>query len=287
MIMKGQNGWQSTEAGQHFQEKLTDEHTLTVLNRLLDKIDSLEQTVEKIAIATEQGPGYVSMVTDMVDETVRNSAARGVDIEQRLGTALHLAERLTAPETVEKLDQLIRFAEHAPGLMSMTTDIVDETMRKSSEKGIDIGERLGQASVMLEKLTAPETMEKLNQLMILADQAPGLISMFTDIVDEAMSRAKARGIDLEAHLDTGLQLAERITSPEIRDKAGDMLDINVLKFLATSGKALAEVSNQPVKKVGPFGALRALNNPDMQRVLGFLLAVGKNLGQQMQAESQQ
>ncbi len=228
MIMKGQNGWQSTEAGQHFQEKLTDEHTLTVLNRLLDKIDSLEKTVEKIATATEQGPGYVSMVTDMVDETIRNSAARGVDIEQRLGTALHLAERLTAPETVEKLDQLIRFA----------------------------------------------------------DQAPGLISMFTDIVDEAMSRAKARGIDIEAHLDTGLQLAEKITSPEMRDKAGDMLDINVLKFLATSGKALAEAINQPVKKVGPLGALRALSNPDMQRVLGFLLAVGKNLGQQLNEESQ-
>ncbi|MCB9008570.1 MAG: hypothetical protein H6656_14575 [Ardenticatenaceae bacterium] len=105
---------------------------MAALTRLLDRIESLEQTVNTLADLVQQGPGMAAMVGDMVDETVRSTAARGVDVEQRLQTALTLAEKLTAPAMVDKLDRLLALADEAPGMAAMVGDMVDETVRSAA-----------------------------------------------------------------------------------------------------------------------------------------------------------
>ena len=128
--VKDHNGWTTTEAGKHLQSRLNEERTVAAIDRLLDRIETLESAVEKLTIAMERGPGMISMVADMADEQYRKAAQNGVDIEQRLANALTIAEKLTAPEMVEKLNSLLKFTEQAPGLISMTMDMADEGYRR-------------------------------------------------------------------------------------------------------------------------------------------------------------
>jgi len=192
-------------------------------------------------------------------------------------TLLRVLDKLEALE--EKIDRITALTDQAPGLLSIATDMADEAIMGAQQKGISLEARLSNALFLVEQLTAPEQVEKLQGLLKLADQTPGLVSMVTDMVDEAMSSAQEKGIDVSAHVQTGLALATRLTAPEIKERAESMLDIQALEFLATSGKALAEGSQMPVKRVGMWGLMRQLRDPDIQQSLGLLMNIAKKLGQ--------
>jgi len=243
--------WTTTKAGQNLQKRLTNEHTLNSLDGLLAKIDSLEKAVSNLTVMMQQGPGMVAMVTDMADEAYRKADASGVSVDERLGNAIVLAEKLTAPAMVEKLNGLMSLADQAPGLVAMTMDMVDEGYRKADANGVSIDERLGNAMVLAEKLTAPAMVEKLDGLMTLADQAPGLVAMTMDMFDEGMKGAIDKGLDLQA----------------LGDIAG------------ASNRALTAAKAEPPAKVGGiFGLLRVLKDNDRQKGLGFLMNFLKHLG---------
>ena len=202
------------------QAKLNEPQTVAALTRLLDRIESLEQTVNTLADLVTQGPGMAAMVGDMVDETVRSAAARGVDVEQRLQTALTLAEKLTAPAMVDKLDRLLALADEAPGMAAMVGDMVDETVRSAAARGVDIEARLRAGLAIAEKLTAPDMVAKLDQLLAFANEAPGLVAMVGDMVDET-----AVTLDLESRLKMGLQIAEKATQPANLAQLGEMFEV--------------------------------------------------------------
>ena len=339
MSENGVNGWQSTEAGQALQARLGSEVTLMALTRLLDRIDSLEKTVVTLTEAVNQAPGMVAMVGDMADEAVGNAAKRGVDVEERLRTAMALAEKLTAPKTAAQIDQLLALADQAPGVMAMVGDMADEAIGNAAKRGVDVEQRFRAGLTMLEKLTEPKMMAQLDQLMALADQAPGIVAMVGDMADEAIGNAAKRGvdveqrlragvamlekltepkmmaqldqlmalgeqapgivamvgdmadeaigkmhangIDLEERLQVGLMAAERLTSPEMAGALPVLTDGNLINVLGMTGEALKEGMAMPERKVGAFGLLRELNNPDMQRGLSLLLNFGKAFGRKL------
>ena len=223
MSGNGMNGWPDTPAGHGLQQRLHDERTLLALTRLLDRIDSLEKTVDTLTQAIEQAPSMAAMVGDIVDEGYRSAAAQGIDVEARLRTALALADKLTAPEMVARLDHLLALADQAPGMAAMVGDIVDESYRTAAANGIDIEERLREALGLAERLTAPEMIVSLKALT-----APGTVV-----------------------------------------------------FLGHTVTALAEAQATPAPKVGLWGMLRALNDPDRQTAIGFLLNFAKLIGQRL------
>ncbi|MCB8981291.1 MAG: DUF1641 domain-containing protein [Ardenticatenaceae bacterium] len=154
------------------QAKLNEPQTVAALTRLLDRIESLEQTVNTLADLVQQGPGMAAMVGDMVDETVRSAAARGVDIEARLRAGLAIAEKLTAPEMVAKLDQLLAFADEAPGLVAMVGDMVDETA-----VSLDLESRLRMGLQIAEKATQPANLAQLGEMFeVLLEAESGMLS---------------------------------------------------------------------------------------------------------------
>ena len=109
---------------------MNDPQTAAALTRLLDRIDTLEQTVNTLARLLEQGPGLVSIAADSVDDAFRQATAAGVDVDARLRAALQMAEKLTAPDMVQaKLDRLFTLVDQAPGLVSMATDTVDDAFQ--------------------------------------------------------------------------------------------------------------------------------------------------------------
>jgi uncharacterized protein (UPF0335 family) len=214
------------------QAKLNEPNVVGALTRLLDRIDSLEQTVEKLTTAVEQAPGMMAMAADAVDDVYAQAAAKGVDVDARLRTALAMAERLTAPEMLARLDGLLMMAEQAPGLSAMAADAVDDVYRQAAERGVDIDARLRAGLEIAEKLTAPEMIANLNQVLAMAEQGPGLAAMIADMVDDAFRRAGEKGIDIDGRLRAGLEITEKLTSPEM------LANLDGLVTMANQGPGL-------------------------------------------------
>ena len=268
------------------QARLNEPQTAAALNRLLDRIETLEQTVGRLADVLEQAPGMVAMVGDMADETVRQAAARGVNVEERLKTALALAERLTAEETAVKLNQLLDLADQLPGTLAMMGDMMDETVRRAASNGVDIEARLRAGLTMAEKLTAPEMVAKLDQLLAMADQAPGMIAMMGDIVDESIRRAGESGINIEAMVRQGARAGAKFSALMESEEFDALMESGILDPEAVAsvgkvGRALIASQQQPLEPVGLFGLLSAMRDPNMQRALGFLATFGAEFGKQI------
>ncbi len=187
--------WEDTPAGRQVQARLSEERTLLAIDRLLARLDTVEEAVKGLEQTMQQGPGMVAMVADMADEAYRSADANGVSIDDRLKNALTLAEQLTHPDMVQKLNDLVSLTNQLPGIVAMAVDTVDEGMRTARDNGLE-----------------PETLV---------------------------------------------------------DWAGQF------------GRAMREAKNEPVSKVGLFGMIRALNDPDRQKALGFSLNFLKHLGKQM------
>ncbi|NRB51947.1 MAG: DUF1641 domain-containing protein [Saprospiraceae bacterium] len=243
--------WPETDAGKRIQVRLSEDQTLDALDRLLQRIETLETAVTNLTVLMRQGPGLVAMAGDMVDEAYRKSDEAGVSIDARLKNALTIAEKLTAPRMVAQLDRLVSFTNQLPGLMAMQADIVDEAYRKADAQGVNIEERLGVALQLAEKMTQPQVAEKLDALLKVGDQLPGMMAMTVDMVDEGMRKAIANGFDPQTLADTASAANTALT------------------------KAKAEA---PAKVGGIFGLLKLIKDPDRQKGLGFLMNFLKHFG---------
>ena len=226
MNSKEQGNWQDTPAGKELQSQLADGETLAGLSRLLGRIDDLEKTVDRLSGVIEQGPGLVAIATDAVDDEIRRVNDEGGDVEARLRSALTLADRLTAPDMVAKLDAALTTLDRLPGLVSMTVDVLDETARNAAAKGVVVEERIQAGLQIAERLTHPDMVAKMDEMLGMMDRLPGLMSMVVDMGDEAMRQAAAQGIDLEQKVKTGLHLADTMTSPEMVNRMEKMIDLS-------------------------------------------------------------
>ena len=259
------------------QARLNEPQTTAALMRLLDRIDTLEASVNRLADMMAQAPAFVAMTGDMVDESYQQAAAQGVDLEGRLQTALGLAEKLTRPEMTAKLERLMEMADTAPGFVAMVGDMADETYRQAAVEGVYIEERVQAGLGLAEKLTRPEMVANLNQLIDMAQTAPSFIAMLGDIADEAYRNAQAQGVDIESLVRKG---AGAVSQLEALLDSG-VLEPDAVATVGAAGKALALASKEEIRPVGLFQLLGALRDPDTQRALGFLMNVGKHLGQQL------
>ncbi|MDA0242461.1 MAG: DUF1641 domain-containing protein [Chloroflexi bacterium] len=264
-----------------WQARLNEPHTAAAMDRLLDRLDRLEQTVSRLADAVEQAPAYIAMAGDMVDGLANTAVQRGISLDERLQTTLALAERLTSPEMTTRLNQLLDLAESAPSYTAMLADMADDALN-----GADIEMRLKSALALADRLTTPAMTARLNQLLDLTDQAPHLLAMLGDMADDTFRQAQAQGLNLEMLARKGLhasvKFSELIESPEfdIMLESG-ILDPQAVTVVGKAGRALANSSQQPMEPIGLWGLLGALRNPEMQKALGFLVRFGQQFGSQM------
>ncbi len=200
------------------------------------RLDRIEQQLDRLLGIVDQAAPAVGMATDAVDELAAGLQQRGVDVDQRVQGALTLLDALSAPGTLEALQQVIdalprllpvvQIAADLEDTVGMTLDVMDGLAARAIDQGIDIEERVGHATRLAVGLTSGEVVEHLSQLI---DAAPGLLSatrtgeMFGRSVDDA-----------------------------VRD-------------------------GQP-PEVGFWGLLRALREPEVQRAAGFAIAVARRVG---------
>lgn len=196
-------------------------------------------------------------------------------------TEVLLQRLLEKIEGIEKtLGSLNPLIEQAPGFIAMTGDTLDATMQKLQASGVDLNQRVNDVLDLSEKLTRAETIKQLSTMLDLAQQAPGFIGMMADTLDAYMQQVKSRGLDVEKGLFQGLEAALRLAStlnPErirLLERLLGALDEGVLKSLV---KALD--TSSPVSSVGMMGLMKQMNDPDVQRALGFITRFAKTFGQ--------
>lgn len=222
-----------------------------------------------------------------------------------------LADRLNDPQTsealhrlldrAESLDQLLQAAGELPNLIAIATDFFDAISRQASQDGIDLEQRATQLVKLLGKVTEPANMQaieklvdrlpKLDQGSALLDELPNLLATAMDVFDEWAKDLKADGIDLENSVRQGLNaalyLGGQIQKEEL-DRIGFLLKSDVMSenSVATVGMAGSALSSchrgtceHPVpKRVGIFGLLGSLRDPNTQRALSFGLQFAKCFG---------
>ncbi len=143
-----------TEAGKKVKARFREDRTLEAIDHLLSRIETLEKAVEGLTNLLQQGPGLIAMTGDMVDEAYRKADERGINIEQRLRSVGTIAEKLTDPKMVKRIDSLIDTAEKMPGIIAMTMDMVDAGMKTAIHHGYNpsiLAETAGTANTALTK----------------------------------------------------------------------------------------------------------------------------------------
>ena len=261
-------------AAEQLHDRLNDPKVADGLNRLLDQLD------------------LISFAVESVDGFIR----RGEVITESVASAVGEMKVLDNEQTASLLQKAPQLMETGTKLAEAAGDMdVDELAR----------------SKVLQRLTDPETLDLLNQMLdrlplaaFLLESLEGFIQRGDTIADNVadmvgelkLSEMKIDPDQLAAFMKTlpqlraaGEQLLDSHLLGEGLPKAIDagvslvesgMLDKEIVDLLGELGRKGAdtyrEVSSTPVEPIGGlFATLRATKDPDVQKSVGFFFAFAK------------
>lgn len=222
------------------QERINEPETAERLSRLLDRLESIENTLERVEEAVSQGPALVSTLADIADDAADRAHESGIDLDQRIRLSLALADKLTEPTTVDalsgllarmdKIEQLTALLDDLPGFISMMVDAVDEIYAGAESVGISIDARVRSTFALGEKLTAPATVDALDQ--VLDADAVGFVGM----LGETLARCQKECLSQEEPYSATLWQTMRAgRDPDLRRALGFLVN-----FGKMFGKGMAE-----------------------------------------------
>ncbi len=231
-----------------------EEENQVTLEMILGKLDKIESTVNRLEQAAELAPEALSLATNLMDDTAGYIQENGQNLEERTTLNLQLLDRLSQPETVQKLNALLDLADQLPQIISNVTNMVDDMMGKAVENGIDLEERIEKLQTMVNWATSPKVLDKANAALEAVEQTDDMITFAVDQLDEFVMVLQNHGLDAKEMSEDGL------------------------KFLSMIVSAHHKVIQNPPQKVGLWDMFRTLSDPDFQKFLGFVTALGKNIG---------
>ena len=228
----------------------------TSTDQITQRLDRIEAMLEQLTATYQMAPPMVSMLIDTVDEVAAKSTKQGISIEERVKSIGSILSRLSEPGTADKIHGLLDMVELTPGMVSMATDVFDEYARDSALSGISLDERIHGMLNIFNKLTDPGMIGKIDTLIQLSDQIPGLIAMTVDSIDEV-----ARGT--------------HYLGPQNLTLIKTAIQANQYAF-----------TTEPTKVGGIFGILKILKDEDVQKMLGFLVNFAKAFGKKIDQNNQ-
>jgi hypothetical protein len=124
----------------------------------------------------------------------------------------------------------------------------------------------------------------------LIEQAPNAIALLGDVFDEYAEQAAARGIPLEQivpELGRAFEAMLRLlTSTHMRQLLdSDLLLPGAVSALGTAARAMAAAACAPETKLGLFGTLAAMREPEVQRAVGFAVDLARRFGASAEVSS--
>ncbi len=162
------------------------------------------------------------------------------------------ANALTRVEQkLDKLEQRLAFLDQMPAVLEAGVSTADDLARTHQ-----LHERMERALVLVETLTRPETLQKLEQLVELANAAPDHLAGILGTVDDLASQARDQGLDLGALV------------PDLAN-------------MALSSLRAMQQARTHVDEPGLFAVLGALRDPDVSRAFGFGLQFARTLGKDL------
>lgn len=269
------------------------DRTNELLEQILGRLDRLEARIDAVAGPVAEAAPMVATTVDVADETLRELAARGIDVEARARAAFGLVEKVTAPEATAAAEQALDLALELPNTVATVVDIVDGAMRDLQARGVNVHERLTAAIDMLVTVTEPKTLAALGNLsrafptiepyLEHIEELPNMVATVFDIGDEVMAAALAQGLDPEKLLKNGLFLTNRLVELLDRPEFLALLDSGVLSprtlsVMSRVADALSESAEEPTGHIGPFGLIGTLRDRDVQTSLDFGIRVARKLG---------
>jgi len=155
-----------------------------------------------------------------------------------------LEKRLQDPETrqvlarlldrLDTIEEAMDTLQQMPDVLRTTTDVVDDELTRAADRDVVLDERAREALTLAEKLTEPETVDVLSTLIDrldqleavarLAEDVPDATMVAVDTIDDALTRAAARGVVVDERAREGLMLLEKMTEPDTAAALGAVLD---------------------------------------------------------------
>lgn len=142
-----------------------DDRILAALARIEARLDRVEQCLARTDALAGSVPATLAAVTDTIDEHIAQLTNHGVDVDDRIRRLVRLVEPLTRPETIDALRQSIETLREVPAMVATVADTVDGAISRLAEQGIDVDERLQIVARVAERLTAPEALAAVRELL--------------------------------------------------------------------------------------------------------------------------
>lgn len=183
-----------------------------------------------------------------------------------------------------------------PDTLAIATDAFDAWAEEQQRRGVDLDGHAAHAVALSLTLTDPRVAADLERLIALlpkllpvaelAATFEPTTAMAFDMADELVRSLDARGIDVEARIRQVIGLVERVTEPAFHQHLEALLDTAPALAAATRtgelfGHAVDDVVAAPPPPVGLVGLVRALGNPDVQRAVGFAIALAERIGRRL------
>jgi len=206
------------------------------------------------------------------------------------------------PKTVEQV-LFERMGVSVEDLVAAGTDYVDEEAVRAADAGIEIDHRLSGLGTLIEKLTEPDTVSALLELLDrlptlaklvkLSNELPQFMAMLANGMEDYQQRCAADGIELEKAVRNGLRallyLGSNVDDEQVQ-RIGDLLATDILnppalhvmdKVAKSLDTAQQQLCTATPERVGMLGLLNALRDPQMQHSLAFAVQFGKCFGRNL------
>jgi hypothetical protein len=218
------------------------------LERIAARLDALERKID--AMGHNGGSG---------------SALSASTLEGRL------AARIDRIETL--VDTFGTFAERLPVVADAAATGASWAWSQAEQRGVDPIATGQRAAALGLTLAHPDNLALAERL--LASKANLVLALDAlDAIDPA---------DVEIVVKQGSSLTKTLAAvlraPELARLLQAGADPGALGTAEAATTALVETRKQPVEPVGLFGALKKMGDPDVQRAVGFTLALAKRFGQ--------
>jgi len=121
-------------------------------------------------------------------------------------------------------------------------------------------------------------------------QVPAVVATVADALDGLVERLAARGIDVDDRMRALLRAADHLTSPRALDALASVLSSEILAHQTTEvigrmGRSIVAAEHE-ARPLGAWGLWRALREPEVQRAAGFLIAMARRFGEELESVPQ-
>lgn len=293
--MENGNGLSPSPVPDRLQQRLQEPGTTEALLHILDKLDLIAFSLDSVDGFLQRGDAIIENVSDGVAELKGVVPTDEFDIQKTasiLGASLPiLLEAL--PQLTETLPQLLTLAEklNNPDTAQALTQIMDnmelvafslEAADGFLQRGDAVIESVADGVRDIRGLAPPDELNLINTLI---EGLPRLTASLPQLI-EALPQLTAT-LPLLSGVLTQLQTILQSEEFDALMNSG-VFSPKTVGIVGQAGNALVdsyEANQADPKSVGMFGLLKAINDPDVQRALGFAVRFGKQFGQSIKVES--